>query len=148
MPLATANALFFSCPFFVSIFAKILPKDSLIKDTLMNNIRGYMRKSYAVFTNPNYSVDESSKVFKDAVDFFVRLSKKNRAMKDTAKQIAKRDGLPIKQATEKLAMSFKRLNAPCKVIMTTRKLKTLMPSLKPIVPKMLSSGVVYKIQCP
>ena len=84
-------------------FAKILPKDSLIKDTLMNNIRGYMRKSYAVFTNPNYSVDESSKVFKDAVDFFVRLSKKNRAMKDTAKQIAKRDGLPIKQATEKLA---------------------------------------------
>ena len=52
------------------------------------------------------------------------------------------------KATEKLAMSFKRLNAPCKVVMTTRKLKTVMPSLKPIVPKMLSSGVVYKIQCP
>ena len=52
------------------------------------------------------------------------------------------------KATEKLAMSFKRLNAPCKVIMTTRKTKTIMPSLKPTVPKMLSSGVVYKIQCP
>ena len=50
--------------------------------------------------------------------------------------------------TEKLAMSFKRLNAPCKVIMTTRKAKTIMPSLKPTVPKMLWSGVVYKIQCP
>ena len=52
------------------------------------------------------------------------------------------------KATEKLAMSFKRLNAPCRVIMTTRKAKTVMPSLKPTVPRMLSSGVVYKIQCP
>ena len=52
------------------------------------------------------------------------------------------------KATEKLAMSFKRLNAPCKMVMTTRKLKTIMPSLKPTVPKMFSSGVVYKIQCP
>ena len=52
------------------------------------------------------------------------------------------------KATEKLAFSFKRLNAPCKVIMTTRKAKTVMPSLKPTVPRMLSSGVVYQIQCP
>ena len=52
------------------------------------------------------------------------------------------------KATEKLAYSFKRLNAPCKVIMTTRKAKTVMPSLKPTVPRMLSSGVVYQIQCP
>ena len=36
-------------------FAKILPKDSLIKDTLMNNIRGYMRKSYAMFLDGNGS---------------------------------------------------------------------------------------------
>ena len=50
--------------------------------------------------------------------------------------------------TEKLAMSFKRLNAPFKVIMTTRKAKTIMPSFKPTEPKMLWSGVVYKIQCP
>ena len=52
------------------------------------------------------------------------------------------------KATEKLAMSFRRMNAPCKIVMTTRKLKTVMPSLKPVVPRMLSSGVVYKIQCP
>ena len=31
------------------------------------------------------------------------------------------------KATEKLAYSFKRLNAPCQVIMTTRKAKTVMP---------------------
>ena len=50
-------------------FAKMLPKDSLIKDSLMDNIRGYMRKSYGVFTNPNYSVPENSTIFKDAVSF-------------------------------------------------------------------------------
>ena len=47
------------------------------------------------------------------------------------------------KATEKLAMSFRRLNAPSKIVK-----KTVMPSLKPLVPRMLSSGVVYKIQCP
>ncbi len=50
--------------------------------------------------------------------------------------------------TEKLANSFKKLNAPCRVIMKTRKLKTALPSLKPTVPKMLRSSVVYKIDCP
>ena len=53
-------------------------------------------------------------------------------------------GKPI----EKLAHSFKKLNAPCRVIMKTRKLKTALPSLKPTIPKMLRSSVVYKIDCP
>ena len=50
--------------------------------------------------------------------------------------------------TENLAKSFKKLNAPCKVIMTTKKLKQALPSLKPSVPKMLRRKVVYKIECP
>ena len=50
--------------------------------------------------------------------------------------------------TDVLAKSFKKLNAPCKLIMTTRKLKTCLPSLKPLVPKMLLSNVVYKLTCP
>ena len=50
--------------------------------------------------------------------------------------------------TENLANAFRKLNAPCKVIMTTRKIKTCLPSLKPIVPKMFMSNVVYKLTCP
>ena len=50
--------------------------------------------------------------------------------------------------TEKLANSFRRLNAPCKVIMKTKKIKSVLPPLKPTVPKMLRSAVVYKIDCP
>ena len=50
--------------------------------------------------------------------------------------------------TEKLAMSFKKLNAPCRVIMTMDKTKHMLPPLKPLVAKMLQSNVVYRITCP
>ena len=50
--------------------------------------------------------------------------------------------------TEKLAVSFKKLNAPCRLIMTMKKTKFILPSLKPFVPDMLRNNVVYKIQCP
>ena len=50
--------------------------------------------------------------------------------------------------TEKLAVSFKNLNAPCRLIMTLEKTKTVLPSLKPFVPDMLRNNVVYQIQCP
>ena len=50
--------------------------------------------------------------------------------------------------TEQLAHSFKKINAPCKIIMKTRKIKSFLPPLKPAVPKMLRSAVVYKIDCP
>ena len=50
--------------------------------------------------------------------------------------------------TDPLATSFRKLNAPCKVIMTSRKIKTCLPSLKPRVSKMLRGNVVYQITCP
>ena len=49
--------------------------------------------------------------------------------------------------TEKFAQSLRRIGAPCKVVFTIRKLKTVLPSLKPPVTKCLKSGLVYKIQC-
>ena len=50
--------------------------------------------------------------------------------------------------TDKFVNALKRLNAPCKFVLTTRKLKTVLPSLKPSVPGMLLSKVVYKLDCP
>ena len=52
------------------------------------------------------------------------------------------------KCTEEYAQALHRCNAPCTVIMTLRKLKTTMPSLKPPVEKMLRSGIVYKVTCP
>ena len=46
------------------------------------------------------------------------------------------------KCTEDYARSLHKSSAPCTIIMTLRKLKTTMPSLKPPVEKHLRSGVV------
>jgi len=84
-------------------FAKLLPGDSLIKETLENNIRGYMRKSFGVFTNPNFAVNQASKEFKDATAFALSVINKNKDLKETAAKMARRDGISISAAKNQLA---------------------------------------------
>ena len=50
--------------------------------------------------------------------------------------------------TEKFEQSLRKCKAPCKVVYTLRKVKSVLPSLKAPVEKSLKSGVVYKILCP
>ena len=50
--------------------------------------------------------------------------------------------------TEHFATSLKKLNAPCKVIMTLNKTKNCLSTLKNPIPFMLQSNVVYIITCP
>ena len=50
--------------------------------------------------------------------------------------------------TEEYVQALNKLNAPCKVILTLRKLKTVMPSLNVAVDKSFKSRVVYKLLCP
>ena len=45
-------------------------------------------------------------------------------------------------------MALKKIQTPCKVIFTLKKLKTVLPSLKPKVDVSLRSRVVYKVICP
>ena len=52
------------------------------------------------------------------------------------------------KVSEKFEQSLLRINAPCKVVFTIRKLKTKLPSLKPKVQDCFKSGSVYKIECP
>jgi hypothetical protein len=51
------------------------------------------------------------------------------------------------KSTEDYARSLHKCNAPCNIVMTLRKLKTILPSLKPPVEKFMRSGVVYQIEC-
>ena len=52
------------------------------------------------------------------------------------------------KCTEDYAQSLHKINAPYRIVMTLRKLKTVLPSLKNPVEKMMKSNVVYKINCP
>ena len=51
------------------------------------------------------------------------------------------------KGTEDYARKLHQCKAPCNIIMTLRKLKTVLPSLKPQVEKELRSGVIYEIKC-
>ena len=50
--------------------------------------------------------------------------------------------------SEHFVRALHKVDARCTVVMTLRKLKTALPSLKPSVPFVLRSGIVYKIYCP
>jgi len=52
------------------------------------------------------------------------------------------------KSTDDYARALHKINAPCTMVMTLRKLKTALPSLKPPTEKILKSGIVYEIQCP
>ena len=52
------------------------------------------------------------------------------------------------KVTEDYARALHKINAPATIVMTLRKLKTAMPSLKPRVDMSLRAGVVYQITCP
>ena len=52
------------------------------------------------------------------------------------------------KCTEEYARALHKTSAPCIIVMTLRKLKTVLPSLKPPVEKLLKSGIVYNLTCP
>ena len=52
------------------------------------------------------------------------------------------------KCTEAFARALHRCKAPCTVVMTLRKLRSVSPSLKPSVEKEIRSGIVYKVKCP
>ena len=53
-------------------FGDLLPSGDL-RDAVLKNVRGYMRKSFAVFENPGYAVSETSPLFKKAKQFALSL---------------------------------------------------------------------------
>jgi len=62
-------------------FADLLPEGDL-KDFMLTNVQNYMRKSFAVFTNPAYKPQQ--KVVDGAADWFEKLITNNRDMRKAA----------------------------------------------------------------
>lgn len=52
------------------------------------------------------------------------------------------------KSTEDFARALHKIDAPCMIVMTLRKLKSVLPSLKPPVEKLMKSGIVYHLTCP
>jgi hypothetical protein len=62
-------------------FADLLPEGDL-KSFIINNVQSYMRKSFSVFTNPEYA--PKKEVFDDAVKYFSTVIKGNKDMTEAA----------------------------------------------------------------
>ena len=52
------------------------------------------------------------------------------------------------KVTDDYCRALKKIDVPCQPVLTLRKLKTVLPSLKPAVNKPVRSHTVYQITCP
>ena len=68
----TAKALKTDMDDIRKVFGNLLPSGDL-REAVLKNVKGYMRKSFAVFENPGYAVPETSPLFKKAKQFALNL---------------------------------------------------------------------------
>ncbi len=87
------------------LYRDLLPDEKAagtIKQILTDNLKGYMRKSFAVFTNPSYSVARNSEKFKDAVEFVKKIKDPDQKKRVIAK-IRDNPNLTQAQAADEIA---------------------------------------------
>ena len=89
-------------------------------------------------------------IIKQSLDSLVDASSKDSTEKEKEGDRPKKVMLMLQyrgKCSEDYARALHKSNAPCSIVMTLRKLKTVLPSLKPPVERLLKSRVVYKFTC-
>ena len=85
-------------------FANLLPAGDL-KDFMLNNLKTYMRQSFAIFTNPNYQPDK--KIYDGATKWIANnVVSKNKDLKEEAIKTLKTSKMTNKQAIDEMAESL------------------------------------------
>ena len=72
-------------------FGELLPEGDL-KTAVLQNLKGYMRKSFAIFSNPGYAVSETDPIFKAAQKFALDIVNKNRDLVARAQKFVQNKG--------------------------------------------------------
>ena len=82
-------------------FGDLLPSGDL-KEAVLKNVKGYMRKSFAIFENPGYAVPENSALFKKAKQFALNLinGKGGAVLRVQAKKVYEGSGVSQGKARE------------------------------------------------
>ena len=82
-------------------FGNLLPSGDL-RSAVLKNVKGYMRKSFAIFENPGYAVSENSALFKKAKQFALNLinGKGGAALRVQAKKVYQSAGVSQGRARE------------------------------------------------
>ena len=82
-------------------FGDLLPSGDL-RDAVLKNVKGYMRKSFAIFENPGYAVKETDPLFKKAQQFALNLvnGKGGAVYRVQAKKVYGGPGVSVGRARE------------------------------------------------
>ena len=116
-----------------------------------------MERAKYVLERNQYPPQFYDPVIKQALDKIVRNDQPNQeGVEETEDKADEENQIPKKMiflqyrgnVSEDFCRALKRCNAPTTPILTLRKLKSVMPSLKPTVEKKIRSDIVYKINCP
>ena len=97
----TAKALKTDMDSIRKTFGDLLPSGDL-RDAVLKNVKGYMRKSFAIFENPGYAVSETSPLFKKAKQFALNLinGKGGAVLRVQAKKVYEGSGVSKGRARE------------------------------------------------
>ena len=116
------------------------------------NFHESVTKAKTVLENNQYPPHFYEPLVKQAIDKLIEKEKNDRQeTQATDEEQDEKKMMKIEyrgKVTDKFETSLKRINVPCVVIKTIRKLKTSMPSLKAQADSSIQSKVVYKIECP
>jgi len=90
-------------------FGELLPAGDL-KEAVLGNLKGYMRKSFSIFENPGYAVKETDPLFKKAQQYALNLinGKGGGQFRVEAKKVFQGPGVSQGQARELQAQSMIR----------------------------------------
>ena len=109
-----------------------------------------MEKAKQVLERNQYTINFYDPIIKDSLNTILQ---KCQQTEHPSEENSTTNKFPLMiqyrgKCSEEYARALHRCSVPCTIIMTIRKLRTTMPSLKPPVEKMIRSGIVYKITCP
>ena len=105
----TSNALKKDMDMIRKTFGDLLPAGDL-RNAVLKNVKGYMRKSFAIFENPGYAVPENSPLFKKAQQFALNLinGKGGAVYRVQAKKVYGGPGVSVGRARELQAQEMVR----------------------------------------
>ena len=114
-----------------------------------------LEKAKRVLELNKYPPTFYDRIIRESLESIIRSDavKKTEKPEEAEEQLSsksKRTSLKIQyrgKVTEDYTRALHKTGAPCNIVMTLRKLKTVMPSLKSPTEKMIKSGVVYKLIC-
>ena len=115
-----------------------------------SNFHDSLKKVKLLLTNNQYPESFYEPLIKQTLEYIIRAN--SNTNEDTEESNDEDEQCLIflqyrGKITEQYIRSLHILEAPCKIVLTLRKLKTILPQLKAKVEKRLRSRVVYKITC-